>query len=328
MLPVRGATSIDARRAQAPAVASHYARGACTRGAMSRVVVVHGVGRQLDTAETLSAEVEPALRGGVGLALRRDPSLGRLADGDIVCAGYGDLYRKSGARGEPYYRAEDVQPGFEAELLETWWREAARLDPAIPCPPAPGSSVPSPAGCWSRTSSRCTATSPSPNSGRQHHRCGTAGSSVATVAASTIVCPGPAHPAHSPPRCCRAGLRPPAARTAADGTGVWPAPVSGGPTWPTAATWSPSRELAPRSGRRSWTCGWTTAPDPCASSTSRTRSPGVPATRPRAGGTPPSRRSLAARRRPTSRRRLPGRRDRHRRAHSAGADDDHFPTHR
>ncbi|MEU7602357.1 antibiotic ABC transporter ATP-binding protein [Streptomyces sp. NPDC040724] len=107
---------------------------------MSRVVVVHGVGRQLDTAETLLAEVEPALRGGVGLALRRDPALGRLADGDIACAGYGDLYRQPGTRGEPYYRAEDVEPGFETELLEAWWREAARLDPRIPGPDGVGPS--------------------------------------------------------------------------------------------------------------------------------------------------------------------------------------------
>ncbi|MGW4652201.1 hypothetical protein [Kitasatospora sp. NPDC004289] len=101
---------------------------------MSRVVVVHGVGRQLDTAETLLAELEPALRGGVGLALRRDPTLGGLADGDVACVAYGDLYRESGARGEPYYRAEDVEDGFEADLLEAWWREAARLDPRIPGP--------------------------------------------------------------------------------------------------------------------------------------------------------------------------------------------------
>lgn len=51
---------------------------------MSRVVVVHVVGRQLDAAETLLAEVEPALRGGVGLALRRGPTLGRLTDDDIT----------------------------------------------------------------------------------------------------------------------------------------------------------------------------------------------------------------------------------------------------
>ncbi|MFE9780763.1 hypothetical protein ACFYPA_21745 [Streptomyces sp. NPDC005775] len=57
-----------------------------------------------------------------------------MADGDIACAGYGDVYRLPGTRGEPYYRAEDVEPGFETELLEAWWREAARLDPRIPGP--------------------------------------------------------------------------------------------------------------------------------------------------------------------------------------------------
>lgn len=112
---------------------------------MSRVVVVHGVGRQLDTAETLLAEVEPALRGGVGLAVRRDPTLGRLAEGETVCAGYGDLYRRPGTRGEPYYRAEDVEPGYETELLETWWREAARLDPRIPGPDTAPADRPGPA---------------------------------------------------------------------------------------------------------------------------------------------------------------------------------------
>ncbi|MFE6836636.1 antibiotic ABC transporter ATP-binding protein [Streptomyces sp. NPDC057705] len=118
---------------------------------MSRVVVVHGVGRQLDTAETLLAEVEPALRGGVGLALRRDPTLGRLAEGDIACAGYGDLYRQSGTRGEPYYRAEDVEPGFETELLEAWWREAARLDPRIPGPDPAGPHTPAPGAAGPHT---------------------------------------------------------------------------------------------------------------------------------------------------------------------------------
>ncbi|WP_327417801.1 hypothetical protein [Streptomyces sp. NBC_01233] len=128
------------------------------RGSMSRVVVVHGVGRQLDTAETLLAEVGSALRGGVALALRRDPTLGRLADGDIACAGYGDLYRQPGTRGEPYYRAEDVEPGFETELLEAWWREAARLDPRIPGPDnaGPHAAGPGPAarGAVGRLASR------------------------------------------------------------------------------------------------------------------------------------------------------------------------------
>src|SRR5262245_37829671 len=104
---------------------------------MSRIVVVHGVGHQLGTAETLLAEAGPALRGGAALARRRDPALPEVAEGDIVCAGYGDLYRQSGTRGEPHYAAEDVEPGFETELLLEWWREAARLDPTVTGPDDP-----------------------------------------------------------------------------------------------------------------------------------------------------------------------------------------------
>ncbi|MFZ3470588.1 antibiotic ABC transporter ATP-binding protein [Streptomyces sp. 4.24] len=105
---------------------------------MSRVVVVHGVGHQLATAETLLAELDPALRGGIELARRRDAQLTGLADGDVVCAAYGDLYRQAGARGEPYFQAADVEPGFETELLMRWWQEAARVDPAVTDPDATG----------------------------------------------------------------------------------------------------------------------------------------------------------------------------------------------
>ncbi|MFG2295376.1 hypothetical protein [Streptomyces sp. NPDC048603] len=105
---------------------------------MSRIVVVHGVGHQLGTAETLLAEVGPALLGGAALARRHDPSLPAVTHGDIACAGYGDLYRQSGTRGEPHYAAEDVEPGFETDLLLEWWREAARLDPAVTPPGAEG----------------------------------------------------------------------------------------------------------------------------------------------------------------------------------------------
>ncbi|WP_327664568.1 MULTISPECIES: hypothetical protein [unclassified Streptomyces] len=104
---------------------------------MGRIVVVHGVGRQLDTAETLLAEVEPAVRGGVGLAVRQDPGLA-TAPFELVCASYGGLFRRPGTRGEPYYQAEDVELGFEAELLMEWWREAARSDPAVVSPDAAG----------------------------------------------------------------------------------------------------------------------------------------------------------------------------------------------
>jgi hypothetical protein len=103
---------------------------------VARVVVVHGVGKQLDTAETLHTSLAPALVGGVNLALRRDSGLAdataSLALSDIACAGYGDLFRRPGARGGvPQYEAEDVVEGLESDLLFAWWEQAARMEPAV-----------------------------------------------------------------------------------------------------------------------------------------------------------------------------------------------------
>ncbi|MER5218009.1 hypothetical protein ABT063_47840 [Streptomyces sp. NPDC002838] len=104
--------------------------------AVARVVVVHGVGKQLDTAETLHPSLAPALIGGVNLALRADARLADtlppLTPSDVVCAGYGDLFRRPGSRsGTPQYEAEDVADGLEYDLLLAWWKEAARLDPSV-----------------------------------------------------------------------------------------------------------------------------------------------------------------------------------------------------
>ncbi|MFI9586775.1 antibiotic ABC transporter ATP-binding protein [Streptomyces sp. NPDC052236] len=103
---------------------------------MARVVVVHGVGQQLETAETLLPVVEPALRGGLNLALRQDSALAErmpmLAPGDVACVGYGDLFRRRAARGAlPHHSAADVAQGLETELLLAWWEEAARTEPTV-----------------------------------------------------------------------------------------------------------------------------------------------------------------------------------------------------
>jgi len=103
---------------------------------LARVVVVHGVGQQLETAETLLPILEPALRGGLNLALRQDSALAertpKLAPGDVECVGYGDLFRRRAARGTvPHYTAADVAQGLETELLLAWWEEAARAEPAV-----------------------------------------------------------------------------------------------------------------------------------------------------------------------------------------------------
>ena len=80
---------------------------------MARVVCVHGVGQQREAAETLHGVWAPAVCGGVGLAD------GRLAEAEVRCAFYGDLFRPPGrqlAVGDPLIRAEDLNQ-FERELL-------------------------------------------------------------------------------------------------------------------------------------------------------------------------------------------------------------------
>ena len=99
---------------------------------MARVTCVHGVGQQRETAESLHAVWAPALCGGVGLAG------GQLAQAEVVCAFYGDLFRPPGRRlavGDPLIRAEDLDP-FEQDLLTEWWGEAARTDTGVIAPDA------------------------------------------------------------------------------------------------------------------------------------------------------------------------------------------------
>jgi len=99
---------------------------------MARVVCVHGVAQQREAANTLHEAWAPALSGGVGLAG------GRLAESEVACAFYGDLFRPPGrhlAVGEPVIRPQDLDE-FEHDLLSAWWVEAARSDTAVIAPDA------------------------------------------------------------------------------------------------------------------------------------------------------------------------------------------------
>ena len=109
---------------------------------MARVVCVHGVGQQRETAETLHALWAPALCGGVGLAG------GSLAETEVQCAFYGDLFRPPGrhlAAGGPLIRAQDLDE-FEQDLLAVWWEEAARTDVGVVAPGARTLAVRTPGG--------------------------------------------------------------------------------------------------------------------------------------------------------------------------------------
>jgi hypothetical protein len=94
---------------------------------MARIVLVHGVGRQFDGESSLQSEWYPRALDGVLLA--GGP---RFEASDLVCPFYGDLFRPKGTKGlEPPYTAADMTADEQA-LLDALWREAGRVDPAVP----------------------------------------------------------------------------------------------------------------------------------------------------------------------------------------------------
>ena len=98
---------------------------------MTRIVGIHGIAQQVRGPEVLRATWAPALRDGVALSGAEPPD-----EADLEIAFYGDLFRAKGGKavGSPPYTAADVEEGFERELLEAWWAEAAASDDAVPGP--------------------------------------------------------------------------------------------------------------------------------------------------------------------------------------------------
>jgi hypothetical protein len=99
---------------------------------MARIVCVHGVGKQMLGEQSLLRDWWPALADGL---TRADAEV--VPVGDVAMAFYGDLFRPQGellAIGDPFYRAEDVEPGLEQALLLAWWHEAAAVDDGVAPP--------------------------------------------------------------------------------------------------------------------------------------------------------------------------------------------------
>jgi pimeloyl-ACP methyl ester carboxylesterase len=98
---------------------------------MARIVGIHGIAQQVRGPEVLRAVWAPALRDGVALSGAERP-----AEADLEIAFYGDLFRAQGGKavGGPPYTAVDVGEGFERDMLEAWWAEAAASDDAVPGP--------------------------------------------------------------------------------------------------------------------------------------------------------------------------------------------------
>jgi pimeloyl-ACP methyl ester carboxylesterase len=101
---------------------------------MSRIVLIHGIGQQIKGPQTILADWYPALCDGLALAG------GELDQADASVAFYGDIFRRSGGRslGDPILDASDVTDAWDAELLQAWWQEAARLETAVIGPDDPG----------------------------------------------------------------------------------------------------------------------------------------------------------------------------------------------
>lgn len=96
---------------------------------MARIVVVHGIGKQVSGPELLASELVPALQSGVTLA--GGP---RIAPEDVKVAFYGNLFRRPGTRAGTQGHASDDLDAFELDLLTELWTEAARTEQAVPAP--------------------------------------------------------------------------------------------------------------------------------------------------------------------------------------------------
>jgi hypothetical protein len=102
-----------------------------------RVVCVHGIGQQHKGENMLLAEWVPALRDGMRRA-GASTVVESLADAEVGCAFYGDVFRPPGRRlgvGDPRMSADDLT-GFERELLMAWWQSTAEVDQGVVAPDA------------------------------------------------------------------------------------------------------------------------------------------------------------------------------------------------
>lgn len=89
---------------------------------MTRVVGVHGAGKQLVGNGMLRGDWFPALSDGL-----RHAGQPVLPDGELLPASYGDLFRPPGrplTAGDPMYTASDITDGFELDAPGPPYRPA------------------------------------------------------------------------------------------------------------------------------------------------------------------------------------------------------------
>src|ERR1700728_2952004 len=94
---------------------------------MTLIVVVHGVGQQVEGELTLHQRYFSALQQGVVRAG------GTIGPDDVVFASYGEMFRPAAEvlSPLPYFDAKSVEDGYESQLLLALWRRAALVDPRV-----------------------------------------------------------------------------------------------------------------------------------------------------------------------------------------------------
>jgi hypothetical protein len=94
---------------------------------MAQIVIVHGVGQQVEGEHTLHARLFPALLDGLA---RADV---RVEPGDVAFPFYGYLFRPAAEvlASEPQLDASDVSTNYERDLLRTWWSRAALINEEV-----------------------------------------------------------------------------------------------------------------------------------------------------------------------------------------------------
>ena len=94
---------------------------------MALIVVVHGVGQQVEGELTLHDRYFSALQQGMVRAGRT------IKPDDVVFASYGELFRPPAEMLSPlpYFDAESVADGYESELLLALWQRASMVDPRV-----------------------------------------------------------------------------------------------------------------------------------------------------------------------------------------------------
>jgi hypothetical protein len=100
---------------------------------MTQIVLVHGIGKQVQGPRMLLDDLYPALSDGLALAGSE------IAPDEVSMAFYGDIFRPPGQRDLdcPELDASDVTDPLDHALLMAWWQEAGRDEPNVPGPNDP-----------------------------------------------------------------------------------------------------------------------------------------------------------------------------------------------